>query len=130
MRTAVSLFACALLVGQQTLAQSTALHTPPAGSAERRAIMDGLRKTGEIHDRVFVVRQLRVANGWAWLVVDPQSRDGTRHYETESALMQQHGRDWLLVDQPCTDESCDAAKEMARIRAAHPQVPDALFAPE
>ena len=90
-------------------------------------MMDALRKSGEIHDRVFIARQLSVENGWAWWVVDPQSHAGTRHYETESALMQQHGRDWSFVDQPCIDGTCDVTKEVARIRAAHLQAPGAIF---
>lgn len=102
-------------------------YTPKPGSAERKAIMDAMRAVGDVPDRKFVVRHLKVQSGWAWLVADPQSADGKSHYERETALLADQGQGWTLIDQPCAEEGCDAAAELARIRAAHPEAPEAIF---
>jgi hypothetical protein len=102
-------------------------YTPPAGSQERKAILDAMRVLGDNHDRVFVVRYLKVQNGWAWLTADPQSPDGKNHYESESALLRKDGTGWKVLDQPCTEADCDNKKEMARIRAAYPKAPAGIF---
>ena len=49
--------------------------------------MDAMRAKGDDQDRVFVVRRLKISGTWAWLDCDPQSRDGSNHYEPESALL-------------------------------------------
>jgi hypothetical protein len=102
-------------------------YTPVAGSQERKAIFDAMRALGDIHDRVFVVRYLKVQNGWAWLMTDPQSPDGKSHYESESALLRNDGTGWKVLDQPCSEADCDGKKEMARIRAAYPKTPAGIF---
>src|SRR5271166_4733497 len=102
-------------------------YTPEAGSQERKAIFDAMRALGDIHDRVFVVRYLKVQNGWAWMMGDPQSPDGKSHYESESALLRNDGTGWKVLDQPCTEADCDDKKEMARIRAAYPKAPAGIF---
>ena len=43
--------------------RSSTPYTPPVGSSERRAIFDATRKIGDIHDRVWVVRFLKVEDG-------------------------------------------------------------------
>jgi hypothetical protein len=110
----------------QTVAQETPT-SPPPGSAERKAILDALRARGDLHNRIFIVRYLKVRKGWAWVSADSQSPDGKNHYETESALLQKVGPGWKVVDEPCTDEGCDDKAEMARIRAANRNAPDAIF---
>jgi len=102
-------------------------HTPAAGTPERNAIFDAMRALGDIHDRVFVARYLKVLGDWAWVTADPQSRDSTQHYETESALLQRAGPTWRVVDQPCAEEGCDQKKELARIRKRFPNAPAAIF---
>jgi hypothetical protein len=102
-------------------------YTPPAGSQERKAIFDAMRGLGDNHERVFVVRYLKVQNGWAWMMGDPQSPDGKSHYESESALLRNDGAGWKVLDQPCTEADCDNKKEMARIRAAYPKAPTGIF---
>jgi hypothetical protein len=103
-------------------------HTrPPPGSAQRKAILDALRARGDLHNRIFIVRYLKVQKGWAWVSADSQSPDGKNHYETESALLQKAGPGWRVVDEPCTDEGCDDKAEMARIRAANRNAPATIF---
>ena len=106
---------------------AASVHTPPKGSAERQAIMDAMRVNGDDRDRIFVVRFLKVSRGWAWLQVDPQSRGGSNHYESESALLRQFGRHWKVVAQPCAEADCVEEDELARIRDDFPQAPDAIF---
>jgi hypothetical protein len=100
---------------------------PPPGSTERKAILDAMRARGDLHNRIFIVRYLKVQGGWAWLIVDPRSPDGKNQYETESALLHKEVPGWKVADQPCTDEGCDDKAEMARIRAAYPNAPRAIF---
>jgi hypothetical protein len=102
-------------------------HTPPPGTPERNAIMDAMRARGDSRDRVFVARYLKVQGDWAWLTADPTSRDNKQRYETESALLQRTGLTWRVVDQPCAEADCDAAKELARIRKKFPDAPAAIF---
>ena len=117
----------ALTVTLQSVAAQTGVHIPAAGSAERKAIFDAMRTLGDNHDRIFVVRHLKVADGWAWVVADPQSPDGKQRYEAESALLHATGAGWSVVDQPCSEDGCDAKKELARIRAKFPAAPAAIF---
>jgi hypothetical protein len=120
--------ATALLAGSLH-ATAAGAYTPATGSPERVAIYDALRAVGDNHARVFVVVSLKVENGWAWTLVKPQSRDGSQHFEPESALLHQAGGRWQVVDQPCGEGDCDPDKELARIRAAHPQAPADIFVP-
>ena len=86
---------------------------PAPGSAQRRAILDALRPAIERRlgpDVEFVVRDMRVANGWAFVTADPQRRggrpiDGRRYFRefdemdglTVTALLR-FGTRWTLVD--------------------------------
>ena len=38
---------------------------------------------------------------------DPQSPDGTAHYQPESALLHKVNGQWTVVDQPCEEDGCD-----------------------
>jgi hypothetical protein len=53
------------------------LHTPPMGSAERKAIMDSLRKDQGDEKVVFKVHHLKVHAGWAWVDVTPLDEKGS-----------------------------------------------------
>ena len=117
----------ALTVALPSVVAQTGVHVPPVGSAERKEISDALRATGDNHNRVFVVRYLKVADGWAWVTVNPQSPDVKQRYETESALLHKTGAGWSVVDQPCAEDGCDDKKELARIRAKFPAAPAAIF---
>lgn len=87
-------------------AQGTAV-TPPAGSVERKAILDALR--GEIQklhriDAIFVVKYLKVLNSWAWIETSPKSADGTNQYEEVSALLRKSGTKWKVAELACSEE--------------------------
>ena len=65
--------------------------TPPAGSPEHEAILAAIAQGRPIPDQVFTVRDMKVQGDWAWVTADPQSKDGSQHYETESWLLQKTG---------------------------------------
>ena len=109
-----------------TLAQTTGVHTPAAGSAERKAILDAMR-SGDNPDRIFVARYLRVSKDWAWVTGDPQSADGRQHYEAESALLHKDKERWSVVDRPCTEADCNERAEIVRMLAKFPTAPSTIF---
>ena len=54
-------------------------YVPKEGGAERKAIMDALRKPVEAKLKqkvIFVISNLKAQNGWAFLVGTPQQPDG------------------------------------------------------
>ena len=94
---------------------------------DRKAILNELRAAGADHDRVFVVKYLAVENDWVWIRVDPQSRDNTNHYETESHLLHKAESGWQNVDMACGEEDCVWANEITRIQTAQPEAPTGIF---
>ena len=93
------------------------VHTPRPGSSERKEIVEGLRAT-EGQDRIYVIRRLKVKDGFAVITVDPQSRDGTQHYERETAVMHYETGIWTVTDYYCTeaDQNADGTCNQARAR--------------
>ena len=108
------------------LAQTTGVHTPAAGSAERKAILDAMR-SGANHDRIFIERYLRVSKGWAWVTGDPQSVDGQQQHEDESALLHKEKELWVVVDRPCNEADCNERTEILRMLAKFPTAPSTIF---
>ena len=117
-------FAAALLAGAGApLWPSTAAFgqgvsataAPAPGSAQRRAILDALRPSIEAQigpEIEFVVREIRVVRGWAFVAADPQRRgggaiDGHRYFPhfdemgglSVTALLRYQNRRWNLVEQ-------------------------------
>ncbi len=86
-------------------------YTPPKGSSERNAILNALRdslKTLEIEKIVFVVRYLKVKDGWAWIETLPQSPDGKSLYEPVDALLHKENHRWVVKEiRPCCGECAD-----------------------
>jgi len=113
-RLPIFLSVTALLLAMQSFAleaepkKSTV--TPPPGSAERKLILDALRgKVQQLHglEVVFVVRHLKVKDGWAWVHTLTQSPDGVSRYEDVSALLRKSGAAWGVVELPCAEEGND-----------------------
>lgn len=111
--------------------------TPARGSGERKAILGVLRafvKRMSDLDVVFVVRHLKSGCGWGWIEADPQSADGTQHYEPVQALLARRNGRWEYVESPpewpeCeTDPDCvDRSHYFRKLAARHPGVPAAIF---
>jgi len=82
-------------------------YTPQPGSAERKAILDALRmwvKNQHHLDVVFVVKYLKIKNGYAWLHTLPQSKDGSSGYEDISALLKKDQGRREVAEIPCAEE--------------------------
>ncbi len=89
--------------------QSDANLSPVAlpGSPIRRAVLDALRqemKRLNGLEVVFIVKYLKVKDGWAWVHALPQSPDGKNHYEDLSALLHLKSGAWKVVELACTEE--------------------------
>lgn len=101
--------------------------TPTEGSPEREAIFEALRQARGQPDTVFVTRHFLMDGNWAYVTADPQSKDGSQKYETESWLLEKKADGWHIAAQPCVEEGCEPADEIAKMRAAHPQAPAGIF---
>jgi uncharacterized protein YceK len=101
-------------------------HTPPDASAERNAILqathNALARQGR-KNLVLIVPYLKVHNGWAWIKVNPQSADGTQHYESQSGLLQQTTKKWKLLEWMPGEEGTDYKKYFANLKAKYPSAP-------
>lgn len=102
----MSVLVCPALAGTAGACGKAAV-TPPFGSALRHAILAPLRahlRENLQVEAVFVVRWLKVKNGWAWIETDPQSKDGKNRYEPFAALLKREGEAWAIVDIPAMEE--------------------------
>ena len=82
-------------------------YTPQPGNPVRKAVLDGLREWVLEHHQVrvvFVVRYLKVADGWAWTETIPQSHDGTQRYEGLMALLNRTDEGWKVLHVPSGEE--------------------------
>ncbi len=103
--------------------------TPPAGSPQRKAILDALRQeVKRMHgmDVIFVVVHLKRKDGWAWLHTLPRSKDGSSQYEDISALLQLKDGIWSVVEIPCGEvdnpECLDGPEYFDRLQERFPDV--------
>lgn len=107
------------------------------GSPVRRAILDALRqkmKSLSGLNIVFVVRSLKVKDGWAWVHVRPQSPDGKNHYEDVSALLHLENDIWKVAELACTEEEnpkCISNPDyFSELKKRFPKVPDEILLEE
>ncbi len=116
---------------------ATTVSTPAQGSAERKAILDVLRRAAKKMsglDVIFVVTHLKAGNGWAWVQAEPQSVDGSQHYETMSGLLHRVKGRWVFVEGPPEAEACDEDPDCAdpvryfqSLAKKHPGAPAGIF---
>jgi hypothetical protein len=106
-------------------------HTPPDGSTERSAILQGTQHALARQGRknlVLVVVYLKVHDGWAWIQVNPQSSDGRRHYESQSGLLQEKTTNkWTLLEWMPAEEGTDYTKYFKNLKAKYPSAPPDIF---
>jgi hypothetical protein len=105
-------------------------HTPPEGSAERNAIIQATKHALARQGRknlVLIVSYLKVHNGWAWIQVNPQSANGTQHYESQSGLLQQTTKGWTLLEWMPAEEGTDYKKYFGNLKAKYPSAPADIF---
>ncbi len=108
--------------------------TPPPGSAERKLIIDALRvEIEKLHriNAVFVVKHLKVLDGWAWIETHPKSVDGTNQYEDVSALLRKGGSKWKVAEIACAEEDNEECLTspgyFKRLKKRFPGVPTVIF---
>lgn len=124
---------------KQTESVADKLHTPAEGSAERTAILDGLRRhwqtirnpddgktyRGKI---TFKVSYLKVHNGWAWVYAEPRSSASKERFpENSGFLLQLNAGRWEVMKLPTMDDNGDGAfnpspADVARIKKMYPTV--------
>ena len=108
--------------------------TPLPGSPLRKALLDALRQDiKRMHglDVVFVVRHLKVKDGWAWAHTQPQSPDGVNRYEDVSALLELRNGAWTVAEIPCCEvenpDCLNGPEYFVGLRARFPRVPTEIF---
>jgi len=115
------------------------LHTPAEGSAERAAILDGLRRhwqasrnpdngktyAGKI---TFRVNYLKAHNGWAWIYAEPRSSSPKERFpENSGFLLELKAGRWEVRKLPPMDDNGDGAfnpsrGDRDRIKKRYPSV--------
>lgn len=111
---------------------ATHAYTPAMGSDERTAIVAAVHQAMEKLDPsrkvVLVVPNLKVHNGWAWIQVNPQSPDGTQHYESQSGLLHKlaSGK-WKLEEWMPSEEGTDYKKYFKNLKAKYSSAPADIF---
>lgn len=110
------------------------VYTPLPGSVERKEILDAMReKVKELHelDVVFVVREMKVSDGWVWVHTLPQSRDGSARYEDFFALLRKARGRWTVADIPCTEpdnpDCIDSPGYFTKLLDRFPGLPTAIL---
>lgn len=104
------LIAAAVLAFSATAVLAAAFSSPGAGTPERKAILDALRPKVEqdlgVRPVEFVVEEIRVGGGWAFVRVMPQRKGGgaIRNPNGEAdgvhteAVLQINGGRWVVKD--------------------------------
>ena len=118
-------------------ATKTGTYTPVKGSEDRKAILDALRVVSRKMsglEVIFVVRHLKVNNGWAWIETEPESADGKDHYESMVGLLHKKNGRWAYVEGPpefaiCEqDPDCmDTARYFKKLARKYPAVSPDIF---
>jgi hypothetical protein len=71
------------------------VHSPAKGSAERQAILDGLRGDQQV---TFQVHYLKVHNGWCWIDTTPLDKKGHPTAEGGPNLLHLEDGKWKVMD--------------------------------
>jgi len=116
-------------------------YTPPAGSTERKALMDAMRGytlkllggtiPGSRGTIIFTASHLKVHGGWAFATVAPKATDGKWEGEPLSLLLHRPQGRWAVADVVSYDDAIDGkvsdAEIMRRFRAKHRQATGDIF---
>ena len=124
---------------KQADAVADKLHTPAEGSAERAAILEGMRRHWQASRNpddgktyrgtiTFHVNYLKVHNGWAWVYAEPRSSlPKERFPENSGFLLQLKAERWELMKLPPMDDNGDGAfnpspGDLVRIKKMYPSI--------
>lgn len=106
-------------------------YEPKPGSAERKAILDALRKpiSKDLKKKIiFKVHHLKVCNGWAWAMVTAVRPDGSELGEEDfrgsaQGLLRKSGKHWtVLMAGIATDVTI-----LENAKKKYPQAPRSIF---
>jgi hypothetical protein len=119
-------------IAQKAAANETGAHTPPAGSQERKELMDGLRGDQKV---VFKVHYLKVHGDWAFVDVTPLDDKGKPVAEGGASLMHKENGTWKVKDLSLLPEDPDNPmgpddpnpKFVKAVQKAFPGVPSDIF---
>jgi hypothetical protein len=111
------------------------VHTPPVGSAERKAIMDALRTQQEDQKIVFKVHHLKVHGAWAWVDVTPLDEKGKAVAEGGPSLLHLENGAWKVMDLTAVPDDPDdplgpedpTPKYIKNLQLTYPGVPVDIF---
>jgi hypothetical protein len=80
---------------------------------------------------VFVVKYLKVKDGWAWTHTLPQSPDGVNRYEDISALLNIQDGIWKVVEIPCMEidnpDCIDGPGYFEGLKKRFPKIPTEIL---
>jgi hypothetical protein len=99
-RPIVAFLLVVLLLIPSSVAAAGEVSTPPPGSSERKDILDAVRTdvASDLPRPVkFVVHQLKVKDGWAFLAATPQQADG-RPYDYQGTQYEAFIKEGLFDD--------------------------------
>jgi hypothetical protein len=129
---------------KQTAAIADKVHMPTESSAERTAILDGLRRHWQttrnpdngkpyLGKITFRVNYLKVHNGWAWVYAEPRSSLANERFpENSGFLLRFNAGRWEVMKLPRLDDNGDGAfnpspADLERIRKMYPSIaPDII----
>jgi cell wall-associated NlpC family hydrolase len=114
------------------------LREPKRGDPERKVIMDALRAEkypGQEAKVIFVVKHLKIHNGWAWADVTPQDNAGKSLSDGTTALLRYDGGKWKSVDLGKLSETSThstagkgtSAGFLKNVLSLYPDVPQDIF---
>ncbi len=113
------------------------LREPKRGDPERKVIMDALRAEkfpGQEAKVIFVVKHLKIHNGWAWADVTPQDNAGNPVSERRTALLRFEGGKWKSVNLGKVSETSThpsdgkgATTLIKNVLSLYPDVPPDIF---
>ena len=116
---------------------STRAYTPPRESDERTALFVSLREymdPSKILKLNFIVKDLKVNNGWAWVSAVPQSRDGETQYAPVYALLHRQEGSWKVKAYTRTEKGkpdfLSATGYLKNLKKRFPEAPSDIFPPE
>src|SRR5882762_3080121 len=74
----------------------TSVHTPAKGSAERKAILDGVRKHRNAPNELYTPRVFNVSGSWAFVEADDPNDPGV-DTSAFDYLLHKSGKSWKVV---------------------------------
>lgn len=124
---AMLVFAGLLIVaGHSNVAAQGGAYTPEKGSAERKAILDAVRKYRKAPSEVYSPTHFKVQNGYAFIHAEDPDEPGVDTMAFYYLLRRSKGK-WKVVDEVNMTEGSDYGKEIKRIRKRFPRAPAAIF---